>query len=114
MKTQFTGFSKVILRCTIRDLIHFNLDESAANLESEACPCCKNKRAGQIINITENFHIIFTIFQIGVSFHPPEGLGFQQLYVDAETKFSKEPLHSFVFTSVPQGAYRTAPPTTTK
>ena len=40
-----------------------------------------------------------------MSFHPPESLGFQQLYVDAETKFSKEPLHSFVSTSVPQGGY---------
>ena len=38
-----------------------------------------------------------------MSFHPPESLGFQQLYVDAETKFSKEPLHSFVTTSIPQG-----------
>ncbi|KAJ7381164.1 hypothetical protein OS493_004763 [Desmophyllum pertusum] len=29
--------------------------------------------------------------EVGVSFHPPASLGFQQLYVDAETKFSKEP-----------------------
>lgn len=41
--------------------------------------------------------------QIGVSFHPPASLGFQQLFVDAETKFSKEPLHSFITTSIPQG-----------
>ena len=52
---------------------------------------------------------IFNISQIGMSFHPPESLGFQQLYVDAETKFSKEPLHSFVFTSVPQGGCNYVP-----
>lgn len=46
--------------------------------------------------------------QIGVSFHPPSGLGFQQLYVDSETKFSKEPLHSYIYTSVPQGMYTPA------
>ncbi|KAL9979352.1 hypothetical protein ACROYT_G017003 [Oculina patagonica] len=46
--------------------------------------------------------------EIGVSFHPPEALGFQQLLVDAETKFSKEPLKSFVTTSVPQGIFAAA------
>lgn len=44
-----------------------------------------------------------------MSFHPPESLGFQQLYVDEETKFSKEPLHSFVFSSVPQGGRNYVP-----
>ena len=54
------------------------------------------------ISITNNFLQYFNI-QIGVSFHPPASLGFQQLYVDAETKFSKEPLHSFITTEIPQG-----------
>nr|XP_058970077.1 uncharacterized protein LOC131796502 [Pocillopora verrucosa] len=45
-------------------------------------------------------------FEIGVSFHPPAP--FQQLLVDSETKFSKEPLHSFVTTSVPQGIFAAA------
>ena len=54
------------------------------------------------ISPTNNFLQYFNI-QIGVSFHPPASLGFQQLYVDAETKFSKEPLHSFITTEIPQG-----------
>ena len=43
------------------------------------------------------------ISQIGVAFSPPEALGFQQLFTDAETKFAKEPLHSWITTSVTQG-----------
>ena len=38
----------------------------------------------------------------------PEILGIQQLAVDAETTFSKEPLHSLVTTSVPNGIYAAA------
>ena len=49
--------------------------------------------------------VISKFVQIGVSFNPPEVLGFQDLYVDAETKFSKEPLHSFITTSIPRGEY---------
>ena len=46
-----------------------------------------------------------------MSFHPPSSLGFQQLYVDAETKFAKEPLHSFITTAIPQGGYNFYKPT---
>ena len=46
------------------------------------------------------------ILQIGVSFSPPEVLGFQPVLTDAETKFSKEPLHTYITTSVIQGLYK--------
>lgn len=46
-----------------------------------------------------------------MSFQPPDSLGFQQLFVDAETKFSKEPLHSFITTEIPQGECNLRKPT---
>lgn len=46
--------------------------------------------------------------EIGVSFCPPASLGFQDVYIDAETQFSKEPLHSFVIASVPRGIFAAA------
>ncbi|XP_067053119.1 uncharacterized protein [Acropora muricata] len=41
--------------------------------------------------------------EIGVSFSPPAAIGFQPIYTDAETKFAKEPLHSWFTTSITQG-----------
>ena len=41
--------------------------------------------------------------KVGISFQAPESLGFQQVITDAETKYSKEPLHTLVTTSVPNG-----------
>ena len=41
--------------------------------------------------------------KVGISFQAPESLGFQQVLTDAETKYSKEPLHTLVTTSVPKG-----------
>ncbi|XP_020601762.1 uncharacterized protein LOC110040832 [Orbicella faveolata] len=46
--------------------------------------------------------------QIGISFHPTEEIGFQQIVTDAETKFSKEPLHTQVTTTVPKGIFMAA------
>ena len=47
----------------------------------------------------------WTLSQIGVSFSPPAAIGFQPIYTDAETKFAKEPLHSWFTTSITQGPY---------
>lgn len=44
-----------------------------------------------------------SFLQIGVSFHPTEEIGFQQIVTDDETKYSKEPLHTQVTTTVPKG-----------
>ncbi|XP_068704567.1 uncharacterized protein [Montipora foliosa] len=41
--------------------------------------------------------------EVGISFQPPESVGFRQVLTDAETKYSKEPLHTLVTTSVPNG-----------
>ncbi|XP_058970157.2 uncharacterized protein [Pocillopora verrucosa] len=46
--------------------------------------------------------------QIGVSFHPTEEIGFQQIVTDDETKYSKEPLHTQVTTTVPKGIFAAA------
>ncbi|XP_068704515.1 uncharacterized protein [Montipora foliosa] len=42
-------------------------------------------------------------FEVGISFSPPAELGFQQVFTDSETKFSKQPLNSFIFSSITQG-----------
>ncbi|KAJ7381185.1 hypothetical protein OS493_004785 [Desmophyllum pertusum] len=46
--------------------------------------------------------------QIGLSFHPTEEIGFQQIVTDDETKYSKEPLNSQVTTTVPKGIFAVA------
>ncbi|KAL9979348.1 hypothetical protein ACROYT_G016999 [Oculina patagonica] len=46
--------------------------------------------------------------QIGISFHPTEEIGFQQIVTDDETKYAKEPLHSQVTTTVPKGIFMAA------
>lgn len=51
----------------------------------------------------------WNLSQIGVSFSPPAAIGFQPIYTDAETKFAKEPLHSWFTTSITQGPYCALP-----
>ncbi|CAH3028156.1 unnamed protein product [Porites evermanni] len=67
------------------------------------------KLSEQLSGIGVDFlDVIGLNLEIGISFQVPEILGIQQLAVDAETTFSKEPLHSLVTTSVPNGIYAAA------